>query len=363
MTSLQGIHTCLTAVDNTAQAKLIELSDANNNTNLNTAWSNIGSGLQKLTRAVSYMMNVDPDTGSTSGTRASFVSNANSEVSSADAAFLAARTAYDNIANDASQSATQKSYAATSRGAMTDCRTGLAAYNPALTYTNPWTTWYPRVFGPHGDFDTMTFHLAQAGISATNGFDKFRQAWNWVATGDSIYTSGTPAECNGQNLAGFGGFCRIWVHFIDAFGTTPVRTMLIFGLIPRPNVTQFQPGVPIDSLTNPLVLVADNFENLLSHNSATRSRRHLYDGLAYNFNNGLLAHLGILAHDQVGRSSTSQTAYRDGLTLSYITTWLHSDGACWEAFKFPNSATLQSLRAAPPAINDPNGPPVTTLYP
>ena len=101
ITSIQGIHTCLSNIDDAQNqfAGIIENSNANNRAQQSTAWVALMTAQNQLAKAIAYLFDVDPVTdGGTFANRAAAVALANTAVSSAQTDFTTARTAFQAFA-------------------------------------------------------------------------------------------------------------------------------------------------------------------------------------------------------------------------------------------------------------------------
>lgn len=375
VTSIQGLFSAMNQTE-TAWLNLgtaILTTNTTDATNLNIAWQNLALIEWRLSRGVAYLFDVNPDTlGAPCGvSRAACVASANVELAAAVVAMDAARGTLGGppgFVDCATTGSTSGIRAACSSAAsnMTQAKTGASVtYDSGLTYASPNTGWYPLVFGPHGVFDDAVNQIVTAIDQARTGMDNMRQAWNWVANGESAWaaigsTATTCAIALNDQVCAWG---RVHVRMGNILGKMH-GTLMAYGLIPYPNANLTDPGnatYHARETQSAISYIANMFEFLLSNHSASQSRTHCCEGLPYHYDNFGIDSFVVLGQPMASRP-TARAFFIPGWRQITIASWYHTDGSAWLSFQFPDDATLQTLRSQKNQLNDPNGPPVTIAH-
>ena len=402
LTSLQQFPTAVAVLDDasTQLAYMIIFSDTTNRTTIDSAWSNYLNAVLNISKAEAYLLDVDPVTdGGTFANRAAAVALANTAVNAAITNLNTLHTNFTSLASvtgcgggkciidctagittagscGAGGVNTFRNFASNGATHTNTAITALTAFNQVLTYASPNSPWYPQVLGPHGDFDDAVFDMAQAVNETATGLQGTRQAWDWVTNGESaysgpaLYNASTPCDAvGGSELM---GFCRLIVRMGGNIMLTMTSTIRIYGLIPDNQAADY-PGLQREDAMSAVQLIAQQYEGLYSKQSGgNQSRTHQHPGIPYHYDN-----LGSDSWIPLTAAMTTRPVARALFFTAWhqltMTAWRRSDGSGWNSFKFTgtdqNDATLQSLRTTESQtstrgkLNDPNGPPVTALYP
>ena len=333
---------------NSAWLDLDDLVDESNTTNrsaISNIWAQMVTAERQLGRGISYMFSVDPDTGVVCAVRATCVTAAKTAIAAVHTALTSARTSFTSCASGAcssGQTAGFKTNAGSGASFLGAALTAVSspAWNATLSYTNPWTPWYPRVIGPHGNFDDAVFSMVQGIQVGCDGMESMRQAWDWVTNGETIYST-TEFQAFGRVL------------FRIGTGLIPKMT----GMMLRYNVISTS-----DTTTTPFRLIGNGWEFVISSHSASQSRTHTIEGLPYHVDQLGSDSFETLARAMGNGSITRPVALEHFITGWHkvsATAWMYSDGSGWDSFKFPSDSTLISIRANPDPSVDPHGPPVS----